>query len=473
MSTVNRLRCLEKLGEGTYGVVFKAKENATGHIVAVKRMVISGDDEGAPATAIREVCLLKELKHNNIVALRDVLFDPPKVTLIFEYCQYDLKKYMEQHGNRKKVTVLQETQQIMKQMLLGLRYMHRRHVVHRDLKPENIFINIDRAAEGTGNVAVEAAAAPALEKGATSPPAQAEVCGSGGKQLATDSGANNAADASDAAQLIVKLGDFGLARVENIPVKKYSHDVVSLWYRGPDVMMGTALYGFAVDMWSVGCIFAEMITQKPLLNGRTEVEQLLKIFCLLGTPTLETWPSLPSYPKCRQMIDAMTKLARERLVAVGPNAKEQQQQQQQTKGSQAVQRCKEHPCGVERRGGDIFVTGQHLRRPFNSANSSNSSGFQELLRNDYNFPPELCFRRTLDDYLEKSRFREIAGEEGIDLLRKLLCYEPSYRLTAHEALLHPFLKNVKAPVQRKVDMMCAMLRQTLEEHRLLDVCGVE
>ncbi|ESL07097.1 protein kinase [Trypanosoma rangeli SC58] len=472
MSTVNRLRCLEKLGEGTYGVVFKAKENATGHIVALKRMVMSGDDEGAPATAIREVCLLKELKHNNIVALRDVLFDPPKVTLIFEYCQYDLKKYMEQHGSRKKVAVLQETRQIMKQMLLGLRYMHRRHVVHRDLKPENIFINIDRTAEGTGDGAVESDAAPALVKGATSPPAQAEVGGSGGKHLLTDGGVNKTTDTGDAAQLIVKLGDFGLARVENIPVKKYSHDVVSLWYRSPDVMMGTALYGFAVDMWSVGCIFAEMVTQKPLLNGRTEAEQLLKIFCLLGTPTPETWPSLPSYPKCRQMIDAMAKLARERAVAVGSNAKEQQHQLQQTNGSQAAQRCKEHPCDIGRRGGNIFVAGQHLSRPSNGANSSNSSGFQDVLRNDYNFPPELCFRRTLDDYVENSRFREIAGEEGVDLLRKLLCYEPSYRQTAHEALLHPFLKNVRVPAQRTVDVMCAMLKQTLEEHRLLDECGV-
>ncbi|RNF18814.1 protein kinase [Trypanosoma conorhini] len=458
MSTVNRLRCLEKLGEGTYGVVFKAKENATGHIVALKRMMISGEDEGVPATAIREVCLLKELKHDNIVALRDVLFEPPKVTLIFEYCEYDLKKYMERHPCRTTAAVLQEARQIMKQVLLGLRYMHRRHVVHRDLKPENIFLNIARAARGTGRgAAVEAAVAPGPETGATPPPAPAELSG-GGNQLLADGGVNGA-DGDDAAQLVVKLGDYGLARVENIPVKKYSHDVVSLWYRSPDVMMGTALYGFAVDMWSVGCIFAEMITGKPLLNGRTEAEQLLKIFCLLGTPTPETWPSLPSYPKCRQMIDATAKLAREQALAACPGAKKQQPQQpQQTNGGQAGQRCQGRP--------------DDTARPSNDANGANSSGAPEAPRTGYSFPPALCLRRGFDDYVEKSRFREIAGEEGVDLLRKLLCYEPSYRLTAHEALLHPFLKNTQVPVQRKVDVMSAMLRQTLEEHRLLDLCGV-
>ncbi|RNC31280.1 protein kinase, partial [Trypanosoma cruzi] len=146
MSTVNRLRCLEKLGEGTYGVVFKAEDLTTGQIVAFKRMMVGGEDEGVPATAIREVCLLKELKHSNIVSLHDVLFEPPKMTLIFEYCEYDLKKYMERNGNKTKAALRSEAQQVMRQVLLALRYMHHRHVVHRDLKPENIFINVNRGA---------------------------------------------------------------------------------------------------------------------------------------------------------------------------------------------------------------------------------------------------------------------------------------------------------------------------------------
>ncbi|EKF26057.1 protein kinase, putative [Trypanosoma cruzi marinkellei] len=422
-------------------------------------MMVGGEDEGVPATAIREVCLLKELKHSNIVSLYDVLFEPPKMTLIFEYCEYDLKKYMERNGNKTKAALRSEARQVMKQVLLALRYMHHRHVVHRDLKPENIFININRGAKETGNGALGAAVSHGPEnEGSRS---QGVIINGGEKRGLGDGGVNGTdssnPDGNDALQLVAKLGDYGLARVENIPVKKYSHDVVSLWYRSPDVMMGSALYGFAVDMWSVGCIFAEIVTRKPLLKGRTDVEQLIKIFQLLGTPTPETWPSMLSYPKCKKLIDAATKIVREQIGSLSQDAKrkvqtqqrkqqqQQQQQQQQANQAQGLPRYKEQPSNIVARGDEVSPAG-HPVRPLNDDSTANGNGASEAHRNGYNLPSELLFQSTFDDYVEKSRFREIAGEEGVDLLRKLLCYEPSYRLTAQEALSHPFLRKLKPSV---------------------------
>ena len=233
---------LDKLGEGTYGIVYKAQDTRTGQIVALKRMNLSTDEEGVPSTTIREIAILKEMKHANIVDLLDVLFQAPKLTLVFEYCEYDLKKYMERlqgPGHPMPLHIDSEVKPLLRQLLNALVYMHQRNVVHRDLKPQNL--------------------------------------------LLTDT-------------LQLKLADFGLARVEGIPVKKYSHEAVTLWYRSPDVILGSTTYGMSVDMWSAGCVFAEMVTGVPLFNGKNEPEQMQKIFKMFGTPTREIWPSLDKYP---------------------------------------------------------------------------------------------------------------------------------------------------------------------------------
>lgn len=238
MSTAGKFNKIAKLGEGTYGVVYKAQARDTGGIFALKRMTLPGDEEGVPATTIREICLLKELRHRNIVCLYDVLFQAPKMTLVFEYCTCDLKKYMQDRQELSSDTI----RRFMSQLLIGLEYMHSKGVVHRDLKPQNLLI-------GSGNE--------------------------------------------------IKIADFGLARVEGIPVKKYSHEAVTLWYRSPDVILGSTNYGLAVDMWSVGCIMAEITTGVPLFNGRTDPEQLGRIFGTLGSPTRDNWPSLSAYPLSR------------------------------------------------------------------------------------------------------------------------------------------------------------------------------
>ncbi|MBN3318008.1 ABCB8 protein, partial [Atractosteus spatula] len=251
---------------GTYGTVFKAKNRETHEIVALKRVRLDDDDEGVPSSALREICLLKELKHKNIVRLHDVLHSDKKLTLVFEYCDQDLKKYFDScNGDLDPETV----KSFMYQLLKGLAFCHSRNVLHRDLKPQNLLIN--RNGE-------------------------------------------------------LKLADFGLARAFGIPVRCYSAEVVTLWYRPPDVLFGAKLYSTSIDMWSAGCIFAELANAgRPLFPGNDVDDQLKRIFrfffnmaTLLGTPTEEQWPTMtklpdykpyPMYPATTSLVNVVPKLS--------------------------------------------------------------------------------------------------------------------------------------------------------------------
>jgi len=227
---------IDKLGEGTYGIVYKAKNRETGEIVALKRIRLDSEDEGVPCTAIREISLLKELKHPNIVRLYDVIHTEKKLTLVFEYLDQDLKKYLDECGG---VIPKQTIKSFLYQLLRGIAFCHEHRVLHRDLKPQNLLIN---------------------RKGE------------------------------------LKLADFGLARAFGIPVRSYSHEVVTLWYRAPDVLMGSRKYSTPIDVWSAGCIFAEMVTGRPLFPGTSASDQLLRIFKILGTPNDKTWPGILELP---------------------------------------------------------------------------------------------------------------------------------------------------------------------------------
>mmetsp|Transcript_42931 Transcript_42931/g.108390 ORF Transcript_42931/g.108390 Transcript_42931/m.108390 type:complete len:298 (-) Transcript_42931:38-931(-) len=227
---------IDKLGEGTYGIVYKAKNLETDEIVALKRIRLESEDEGVPCTAIREISLLKELKHPNIVRLYDVIHTEKKLTLVFEYLDQDLKKYIDE---RRGILPEPTMKSFLYQLLKGVAFCHEHRVLHRDLKPQNLLIN---------------------RKGE------------------------------------LKLADFGLARAFGIPVRSYSHEVVTLWYRAPDVLMGSRKYGPAIDIWSAGCILAEMATGRPLFPGSSVSDQLLKIFKICGTPTSESWPDVTTLP---------------------------------------------------------------------------------------------------------------------------------------------------------------------------------
>jgi cyclin-dependent kinase len=234
---MERYQKMEKIGEGTYGVVYKAKDRVTGEIIALKKIRLEAEDEGIPSTAIREISLLKELQHPNIVRLYDVVHTERKLTLVFEFLDQDLKKYLDICDSGLDLPILKS---FLYQLLTGVAYCHHHRVLHRDLKPPNLLIN----REGQ-----------------------------------------------------LKLADFGLARAFGIPVRSYTHEVVTLWYRAPDVLMGSRKYSTPVDIWSVGCIFAEMANGRPLVAGTSEADQLDRIFRLLGTPKLPDFPGIVDLPE--------------------------------------------------------------------------------------------------------------------------------------------------------------------------------
>jgi len=222
---------LDKLGEGTYATVYKGKSRLTDTLVALKEIRLE-HEEGAPCTAIREVSLLKDLKHANIVTLHDIVHTDKSLTLVFEYLERDLKQYMDDCGA---ILAMNNVKLFLFQMLRGLAYCHSRRVLHRDLKPQNLLIN---------------------ERGE------------------------------------LKLADFGLARAKSVPTKTYSNEVVTLWYRPPDVLLGSTEYSTPIDMWGVGCIFYEMASGRPLFPGSTVEDELHLIFKVLGTPTENNWPGI-------------------------------------------------------------------------------------------------------------------------------------------------------------------------------------
>ncbi|GJX72164.1 cell division control protein 2 homolog A isoform X1 [Tanacetum coccineum] len=317
---------VEKIGEGTYGVVYKARDKVTNETIALKKIRLEQEDEGVPSTAIREISLLKEMQHGNIDGililrmfgfpelglkissisfqptfpalscmpmLQDVVHSDKRLYLVFEYLDLDLKKHMDSCPEFSKDPRL--VKMFLYQILRGIAYCHSHRVLHRDLKPQNLLI--DRRTNA------------------------------------------------------LKLADFGLARAFGIPVRTFTHEVVTLWYRAPEILLGSRHYSTPVDVWSVGCIFAEMVNQRPLFPGDSEIDELFKIFRIMGTPTEDTWPGVTTLPDFKS---AFPKWSSKDLASVVPN-------------------------------------------------------------------------------LEKT---------GLDLLRKMLCLDPSRRVTARAALEHEYFKDI-------------------------------
>ncbi|KAL8141082.1 hypothetical protein V2J09_007103 [Rumex salicifolius] len=234
---------LEKVGEGTYGKVYKAKDKASGQLVALKKTRLEMDEEGIPPTALREISLL-QLLSQSLYVVRLLCVEhvdkngKPLLYLVFEYLDTDLKKFIDSYkrGPNPRQLALSLVQSFLYQLLKGVAHCHSHGVLHRDLKPQNLLVD--------------------KEKG------------------------------------ILKIADLGLGRSFSVPIKNYTHEIVTLWYRAPEVLLGITHYSLGVDMWSVGCIFAEMVRRQPLFPGDSEFQQLLHIFRLMGTPNEDDWPGV-------------------------------------------------------------------------------------------------------------------------------------------------------------------------------------
>ncbi|PIC45381.1 hypothetical protein B9Z55_005419 [Caenorhabditis nigoni] len=235
---IDEYECVNRVDEGTFGVVYRGKDKRTDEIVALKRLKMEKEREGFPITALREInMLLKAGNHPNIVNVKEILLgsNMDKIYMAMEFVEHDMKSLLDTMSRRNKRFSIGEQKTLMRQLLSGIEHMHKLWILHRDLKTSNLLMS------HTG---------------------------------------------------VLKIADFGLAREYGDPLRKFTSIVVTLWYRSPELLLGTRLYSTPVDMWSIGCIMAEFILLKPLFPGRGETEQIKKIFMELGTPTESIWPGV-------------------------------------------------------------------------------------------------------------------------------------------------------------------------------------
>ncbi|KAF3337939.1 cyclin-dependent kinase G-2-like isoform X2 [Carex littledalei] len=305
--SVDEFERLNKINEGTYGVVYRARDKKSGEVVALKKVKMEKEKEGFPMTALREINILLSFHHPSIVDVKEVVVGSTmdSIFMVMEYMEHDLKGVME---TMKQPYSQSEVKCLMLQLLEGTMYLHHNWVLHRDLKTSNLLLN------NRGEL---------------------------------------------------KICDFGLARQYGSPLKPYTPLVVTLWYRAPELLLGAKEYSTAIDMWSVGCIMAELLAKEPLFNGQNEKEQIDKIFKTLGTPNENIWPGYKNLP-----------------------------------------------------GSKVVFTKQPYNRLRDKFPATSFSG-----------------RPTL-------------SEAGFDLLNKLLTYDPERRISAEEALRHPWFSEVPLPKSR-------------------------
>lgn len=328
---IDKYKVIGFISSGTYGRVYKAvsRHGQIGEF-AIKKFKPDKEGEqiqytGISQSAIREMSLCSELSHINVIRLIEIILEDKCIFMVFEYAEHDLLQIVHHHTQQPRHPIPPATvKSIMFQLLNGCQYLHANWVLHRDLKPANIMV--------------------------------------------TSSGE-------------VRIGDLGLARLFNKPLHSlYSGDkvVVTIWYRAPELLLGSKHYTPAIDMWAIGCIFAELLSLRPIFKGEEakmdskktvpfQRHQMQKIVDIMGMPTKDKWPLLTSMPEHGNL---------------------QQLNQSSSQGRSRLENWYNNTVGMH---------------------SGTSAPAQSSL-----------------------------GAEGYNLLAALLEYNPERRLTAQQALIHPF-----------------------------------
>merc|ERR1719237_132039 len=244
--SVAEFKCMNRIEEGTYGVVYRARDKRTQEIVALKKLKMEREKEGFPITSLREINTLLISQHVNVVTVREIVVgsNMDQIFIVMDFVQHDLKGLMETMRKKNQVFLPGEVKCLMQQLLRAIHHLHDNWILHRDLKASNLLLSHNG---------------------------------------------------------ILKVGDFGLAREYGSPLKNYTAIVVTLWYRAPELLLGAKQYSTHIDVWSIGCILGELLMMEPLFPGKSEVDELNKIFKLLGTPSEKIWPGYKELPGVRSM----------------------------------------------------------------------------------------------------------------------------------------------------------------------------
>jgi len=244
--SVAEFKCLNRIEEGTYGVVYRAQDKRTKEIVALKKLKMEREKEGFPITSLREINTLLISQHPNVVTVREIVVgsNMDQIFIVMDFVQHDLKSLMETMRKKSQVFLPGEVKCLMVQLLRAIHHLHDNWILHRDLKSSNLLLSHNG---------------------------------------------------------ILKVGDFGLAREYGSPLKPYTAIVVTLWYRAPELLLGVKQYSTHIDVWSLGCILGELLLMEPLFPGKSEVDELNKIFKLLGTPSEKTWSGYRDLPGVTKM----------------------------------------------------------------------------------------------------------------------------------------------------------------------------
>jgi serine/threonine protein kinase len=338
---IQNYKTIREVGKGTYGCVYEAVDLRFGSRVALKKVLPKIEKEGFPITAIREIKTLKILHHDNILDLLDVVYDPAKksnergsVFMVFPFIKHDLVGI--QHFRRNKLHI-SEIKCIAIHVLRGLEYLHSHNIVHRDLKLANLLI------DGNG---------------------------------------------------VIKIADFGLARMQLPERPDQTNKVVTRWYRPPELLMGATKYDSSVDMWSMGAIIGELVIGTPLFPGESEMHVLRFIFDTIGPPSDSVWPGF------RHLVESDIMV---------------------------------YDVGVARKGLE-----EYIRDPVGVC----------VYDSRMERPTHLLVKDGDSNYTDRRVFRKMFNSlspNGQSLLAQLLRYNPATRLSATDTLLHPFVSEDPLP----------------------------